>query len=300
MVSMLMSLSHSAMDPMLIAIVIGIFLSNLLNVSEGVMRGGQACLRLTLPAGFALYGMQLDLPAVQSGHWQLVLLVSAVMFLVTYFFSRYVAGFDFGLSLLIATGLSVCGVIAIVVIAAIVGARREDTSTSILAVMIAGFVGMIIYRLLPGTYIVPVDGISLLVGSTLPMLGQVKVAAMAFGGGVFNAAVNYKFLRISILVILALVVILVSRRKGLAYSRPWFLVLFVLLAVLSNVSAVVASMRDMAGHISGVLLTAAMASIGLSVDIDVMHEKAIAAPISAGVTWGLVSLSTALFFILIL
>lgn len=298
--SMFMSLAHEAMNPMVISIVFGMLLSNIFSISDGVVRGGEACLRLTLPAGLALYGIQLEFPLVQAGHWQLAVLIIVVMFLVSYLFSRYVAGLEHGLSLLVATGLSFCGAAGVMVMAAIIGARREDTSASILAVVITGFAGMIIYRLLAGSHIVPVDGIALLVGCAIPMLGMVKVAAMAFGEETLQAASSYKLLCMSFLIVLGLVVYMVRRRKDASRPMPWFMVVFMLLAVLSNASGVVASMKEVAGHTSGVLLTAALASAGLSVDIDEMREKAMAVLMSAGVAWGFVSLSMALAFILIL
>ena len=290
LVSIIFSLAHSAFDPLVMSIIIGIFISNLIGEHSGFRHGIEACLRLTLPAGIALYGMQLDFSAFQSGNWPIVLISFAVMFAIAYLFSRFVTGLGYGLSLLVASGLSICGASAIVVIASAAGARREDTSISIISVMIAGLTGMVIYRMLAGTSLLPEEGVPLLIGTTLPMLGQVKVAASAFGQDVLKAAVNYKLIRLSALPLVALLAMYKGRGKGIRGGTPWFMAVFFLLALLSNLSSEIASLRGAAGHLSGFLLTAALASIGLSVDFDAIMEKGMAAPVAAGISWGITTL----------
>ena len=290
LVSLVFSFAHSAFDPLVISIIIGIFLSNLIEESSGIRGGIESCLRLTLPSGIALYGMQLDFSAFQMGNWSLVIMSFVLMFTIAYLFARYVTGLGSELSLLIASGLSICGAAAIVVVAAASGARREDTSISIISVMIAGLTGMVIYRLVAGTSLLPTDGVPLLVGTTLPMFGQVKVAARAFGQSALDMAVNYKLIRISALPLVALLVMVMGRRKGVSGSRPWFMSVFFLLALLSNISTDIASLRGVTGHVSAFLLTAALASIGLSVDFDTIMKKGIAPPVAAGVSWGLTTI----------
>ena len=290
LVSLIFSFAHNAFDPLVISIIIGIFLSNLIGGSSGIRNGIEACLRQTLPAGIALYGMQLDFSGFQMANWSIVGMAFVLMFAIAYLFSRYVTGLGYQLSLLIASGLSICGASAIVVVAAASGARREDTSISIISVMIAGLTGMVVYRMAAGTSLLPPDGVSLLVGTTLPMFGQVKVAARAFGQGALDMAVNYKLIRMSALPLVALLVMVMDRGKSVSGSRPWFMTVFFLLALLSNISTDIASLRGVAGNISSFLLTAALASIGLSVDFDTIMNKGIAPPLAAWVSWGLTTI----------
>lgn len=284
------SFAHSAFDPLVISIIIGIFLSNLVSDKGEARSGIEACLRFSLPAGIAIYGMQLNFSGLQTANWSMVVMAFALMFTVAYIFSKYVTGLGSELSLLIASGLSICGASAIVVIAAALGARREDTSISIISVMIAGLTGMIGYRLLAGTALLPPDDVPLLVGTTLPMLGQVKVAARAFGQGTLEMAVNYKLIRMSALPLVAILAMAMSRKKGASGGRPWFMAVFFILAFLSNISGDIASLRGVAGHISGFFLTAALASIGLSVDFDTILDKGISPPVAAGVSWGMITI----------
>jgi uncharacterized integral membrane protein (TIGR00698 family) len=287
LVSLVFSFAHSAFDPLVISIIIGIFLSNLIGGSSDIRVGIETCLRFSLPSGIALYGMQLDFSGFQMENWSIVGASFVLMFAISYLFSRYVTGLGPDLSLLIASGLSICGASAIVVIASAAGARREETSISIISVMIAGLTGMVIYRLMAGTSLLSSDGVPMVVGTTLPMLGQVKVAARAFGQDALEMAVNYKLIRVSALPLVALLVMAMGGKKSVSGGRPWFMAVFFLLALLSNVSGDIASLRGVAGHLSAFLLTAALASIGLSVDLDTILQKGMAPPVAAGVSWGL-------------
>jgi len=293
--SLLFSFAHSAFDPLVLSIIVGLLLSSLIRAGNEVRSGVEESLRVTLPAGIALYGMKLDVSGFMPSYLPMTAFAFLLMFALSYLFSRYVAGLGQGLSFLIATGLSVCGASAIVVVAAAAGTRREDTTVSIISVMITGLTGMIIFRLLAGTSLLTTEGAPLLIGTTLPMFGQVKVAARAFGESTLHMAVNYKLVRISALALVALVALAIGRKEGFrGGSKPWFMAVFFLLAILSNVSEDVASLRAAAGHASSFLLTAALASIGLSVDLDVMLEKGTAPPLAAGVSWGIASLIIAL------
>jgi len=294
LVSLVFSFAHSAFDPLVISIIIGIFLSNLLS-GKGESRDGiEACLRFALPSGIAIYGMQLDFSGFLAGNWTMVLVAFMLMFAITYLFSRYAMGLGTELSLLMASGLSICGASAIVVVASAAGARREDTSISIISVMIAGLTGMIIYRLVAGTSLLLPEGAPLLVGTTLPMFGQVKVAARAFGQDALDMAVNYKLIRMSVLPVVALLAIFMTRKKSASGSRPWFMAVFFLLALWSNISPDIEALRGAAKHISSFLLTAALASIGLSVDFDTILEKGIAPPVAAGISWAATTIIIAL------
>jgi uncharacterized integral membrane protein (TIGR00698 family) len=294
LVSLVFSVAHSAFDPLVISIIIGIFLSNLIGDKSGIRHGIESCLRFSLPTGIALYGIQLDFSGFQLGNWTVVAISFLLMFAVTYLFSSYVTGLGSGLRLLLASGLSVCGASAIVVIAAVAGSKREDTSIAIISVMVAGLTGMVIFRLMADTSLMPPEGVPLLVGTALPMLGQVKVAARAFGQEAMDMAVNYKLIRLSALPVVALLVMAVDRGNKSSGSRPWFMAVFFLLALLSNISPDIASLRGGVGHASAFLLTAALASIGLSVDFDTILEKGIAPPVAASVSWGMTTIIIAL------
>ena len=223
LISQMFSFAHSAFDPLVLSILIGLLLSGIMSKDAAARKGVEACLRFALPSGIALYGMKLNFSGLETSHLPLVAFAFVLMFVVAYVFSRHVVGLSKGLSLLIATGLSVCGASAIVVVGAAAGARREDTTVSIISVMIAGLTGMILYRLLPGTSLLSQHGMPLLIGSPLTMFGQVKVAAIAFGHDTLEVAVNYKLMRVAALALVAVGALLIGRKEGFkGGSKPWF------------------------------------------------------------------------------
>lgn len=291
-VSYLFSMINAAFDPLAISIIFGLIISGIIE-KEGMARGAEASLSFTLPVGIALYGIQLDFSELHMRLWPFALMAIAVTMLAGYFVCKGL-GLGRPLSFLIATGLSICGASAIVVVAAAAGLRREDISTAVIAVMVAGLAGMVFYLMVPVALVLDASEIPLLLGSTLPMMGQVKVAANSYGPGVMDSAIAYKLIRISALAVVALAALAGGRRSGRMGRPPWFMVGFVLLAVLSNMSAEVASLRPAVGHVSAFILTSALAAIGLSLDFEVLVKNGSAPVVGAGISWAIASLAMTL------
>jgi uncharacterized integral membrane protein (TIGR00698 family) len=247
-------------------------------------------LKIFLPLGIALYGFQLKIMDVETRVLPGVLVVFALMFAVTYFISRGV-GLDRPLSVLISTGMSVCGASAIVVIAPIIGARKEDTSISVLSVITVGLTGMLAYRIIAGMSGIDVGQFAFLTGSTLPMLGQVKVASAAMGGESLGLALQYKLVRISSLAVVAVAALVMSRTPGKSLHVPWFMIAFFAFAVAVNMSSMAAALSDMVRPVSKVSLSLALTAIGLSINFDSVTEKGTGPLLSAFLAWGIISLT---------
>jgi len=183
------------------------------------------------------------------------------------------------LSLLLSIGISVCGASAIAVLSPLIGAKKEETSLSIISVMFVGLLGLILYSLIIPSLGLSSRGSAFLVGTTLPMLGQVKVIGRMVGEDVLTKAVNYKLMRVSLLVFLIIWFGLVRkddrRGEGLVYlpyiTRLILVAGFILMVCITNLSMIPGLQRSIE-PLSRFFLTMTLSSIGLSVDFDSIAE----------------------------
>jgi uncharacterized integral membrane protein (TIGR00698 family) len=289
-ISYLASSMHPSFDALVISIIFGMLVANMLDDRGALQHGIDIALKFFLPLGIALYGFQLRIVNVEAASLPGAFVVFAFMFLVCYFISRGV-GLDKQLSVLLSTGMSVCGASAIIVIAPILGARKEDTSISVLSVITVGLTGMIIYRVLPGMLDIDVGKFAFLTGATLPMLGQVKVASSVMGEESLKFALQYKLVRISALAAVAVFALIFSRSRDKRFHVPWFMVAFFAFAIAVNVSDLTASFSEVVRPVSKGSLSIALAAVGLSINFDSITEKGAGPLLSAFLAWGIIVLT---------
>lgn len=284
-----LSLLHASFDPLVISIIIGIVWGNLSRRTERYDAGMEAALKVILPIGIALYGTQLGVADLEWLDVIRTLLVFGTMFAMTFFLST-TFGLNRTLGILLASGLSVCGASAIAVISPLINARREDTSIAIISVMLVGLTGMIYYPFVSDFLAIQPDEYVFLTGTTLPMLGQVKVAAASAGPAALAAAVNIKLMRIAMLLVLVPASIALSDSGGARLRVPLFVLIFIAFAFFVNVSGM---LDPFLGHFklaSSFFLSSALAAIGCSVNLEDIINKGIRPLGLLFLAWGAVVL----------
>ena len=273
-VSFLVSGLHPAFDSLVVSIILGILLGNTLSKRGRLQKGIDAMLRYCLPVGIALYGTQLTFGHNIEKTWLYVVMIFIFFLAATLIISRLLK-LPGTLSLLLASGLAICGASAIAVISPLVGAKREDTSISIISILVIGLLSVVFYPAIWEDLGFSVREFAFFSGTTIPMLGQVKVAVLETGREGIGLAVRFKLIRISMLIFVATAVVLLRGRKDKKTAIPWFMVVFVVLAFLSNFVASVSALVPVFEPVSRFFLSCALAAIGLSVDLDsIMSEGA--------------------------
>jgi uncharacterized integral membrane protein (TIGR00698 family) len=280
---------HEAFDALVISIVIGMLLGNIIGDRDYFEKGIDGAIKVFLPAGIALYGTQLVFNDLKLGFILIIFLVFISMFGLTLLISK---SFNINrrIGLLLASGLSVCGASAIAVISPLIDARREDTSISILSVMLLGLTGMLFYPILYDVFLLTKDEIVFLTGATLPMLGQVKVSAGSISPEILSAAVKIKLIRISFLVFLVTTAIFLSGKEEKKVKVPWFIVVFILLAVFVNSTKMLEPVLGYFKAASSLFLSANLAAIGFSVDFSAVIEEGISPFTTIFLSWGIIIL----------
>jgi len=270
--SYVLSTVNASFDSLVVSIIIGMFLGNLLARPAGLRDGIEGSLRVFLPAGIALYGAQLVLTRMQGSYIAMIFVVFIGLFGFTLLIAR-VFNIETRAAVLLASGLSICGASAIAVISPLIGARREDTSIAIISVMMLGLTGMIFYPLLYDFFSLSRNEFNFLCGTTLPMLGQVKVAAGSACPECLGQAVNIKLIRMSFLFFLVTAAIFLSGGEKKGVRVPWFVIVFIVLALLVNTTSLLNRFLGPMKTLSSFFLSSGLAAIGFSVDFDAIVEE---------------------------
>lgn len=287
--STLISRLHLSLDPLVLSIIFGMLFSNMLAKREFLDKGINVMLRLFLPIGIALYGSQLNLSnGLDLTKWIIILTVFLATFLFTLLISN-VLGLSKRLSILLASGLSICGASAIAIISPLIKARKEETSISLIVVMIIGLTTLVFYPLLYDLLGLKANDFTLLSGTTIPMIGQVKVTALRVAGEEgLSVALRYKLIRVSMLFFLAIGIILLFREREKGFQPPWFMLIFMILAIVVNLVEKASAVRQILQPWSSFFLSSGLAAIGLSVDFESITVEGSRPLFAVFISWGLI------------
>lgn len=266
---MLISRLHLSLDPLVLSIIFGMLFSNMLVKRDFLCKGIDIMLRLFLPLGIALYGSQLTLSdSLDFTKWIIVLTVFLATFLFTLLISSAL-GLSRRLSILLASGLSICGASAIAIISPLIKAKKEETSISLIVIMIIGLTTLVFYPLLYDLLGLKVNDFTLLSGTTIPMMGQVKITALRVAGeDGLSVALRYKLIRVSMLFFLVIGILFLFREREKGFHLPWFMFIFAILAIVVNLIEKASAVRQILQLWSSFFLSSGLAAIGLSVEFE--------------------------------
>lgn len=271
----LLSMGHVTLDPHVLSILISIIIGNLIGGRGRIEPGISFSRQFVIPIGIILYGTQLDLQPLRISGIDRVYLVIAmvVVGVISIFLLSKALGIRRNTGLLLAAGSSICGASAIIVLAPILRAEKEDMSISLLTITVIGLTGVILYPLIQDGLSLSDDLYALLCGSTLPQMGQVQAAASLMGDMALNMAVPVKLIRLGMLLPAAVAFSVMSRKQhGNRLPIPWFIMGFLLTAAAVNLSDAAASYRAEIAPAVKFFFSIAIASIGLSIDLESIIE----------------------------
>ncbi|NOZ25481.1 MAG: putative sulfate exporter family transporter [Nitrospirae bacterium] len=272
-IAFILSYVHPSFEALAISIILGMLFSNILQDRQFLNDGIELTIKVFLPVGIALYGTQLSIRSLDPAMTPLVFLTFIAVFSLVYLVSKW-SGLKNNIGILLATGISICGASAIAIVSPLIKSDGEETSISLIVVMIYGLFGMIAYPLLANFLDLGMKEFAFVSGTTLPMIGQIKVAASAYGTECVTTALKYKLLRMSFLVFLVTLTLFLSRKEDRRIYIPWFIAVFVLLALVVNIFRL-DRLSEISAPVSRFSLSTALAAIGLSVDFESITEEGI-------------------------
>lgn len=284
-----------ALSPLLLAILAGVAWRNLAPVPAVLAPGVAFAAKPVLRAGIVLLGLQLALPdvlALGPGVLALVVAVVGLTFAAAVALGRALR-LPEDLTLLVASGFSVCGAAAVAGADAVVRARREAAATAIGLVVLFGTSMIPLMPALAGTIGLGERAAGLWIGASTHEVAQVVAAGGIVGAGALQVAVTVKLARVLMLAPVlaglgwwrrradARAVAGLGTGDGTALDAgapaspgvarpplvPWFVVGFVALMLVRSTGLVPPGVLDAAAWGQQLLLATAMVALGLGVDL---------------------------------
>ncbi len=269
---------HPIIEGLVLAILIGVAVRAAWTPPARFDTGIQFTAREVLEVAVFLLGASVDLPLLLRAGPSLA--IGIVLLVVLGLGASYAIARGLGLpkqlAILVACGNSICGNSAIAAVAPVIRAKREHVASAIAFTAILGVVVVIGLPFLIGPLELSHYQYGVLAGLTVYAVPQVLAAA--FPVSVLSGQVGtlVKLVRVLMLGPVVLFFAVTHRERGteraaphveLARMLPWFIVGFLVLAGLRSGGMIPPAWVDPTRTVSGWLTVAAMAGLGLGVDV---------------------------------
>lgn len=270
--------------PLVLAMLLGILWRAIFGLPNAAKAGAAFAAGIVLKVGIVLLGVRLDFALLAQVGPVILLATVLVVGLGILAIDRIGAwmGMGHGLRLGIAIGTSVCGASAIVAAVPVIGAKAEDAGVAVGVISVLGTIGVLLYTaafigfdLSPVLY-------GVLVGSTLQEVAQVLAAGYTSSAEAGDLAVLVKLSRVALLAPALVALSFLARRgdapiDGASPARrtpilPNFLVGFLVVGGLVSLGLIPDPIAEGMELGSLLLTAAAMAGLGLGVDLAVFRR----------------------------
>lgn len=270
------------LSPIILAILTGMLIKNFLGVRRVMRPGVKFCAKKVLRLAIILLGFKLSLAEVGALGLHATLLIvciSTVTLLGAYWMGRRL-GISKNLSLLIASGTSICGASAVIAVDAVTKDENDaDVAFAIGVVTIFGTLFMLVYPLVFKLAAMSVPVYALWSGLSIHEVAQVVAAGFAVSPEAGAMATVVKLTRVLYIIPVTLFLSVWAAKKagGRKFSFknitvPWFVLMFFGVIVINSLQIIPARPTAWLVSLDNVLMTGAMAALGLETSIGAMKK----------------------------
>jgi uncharacterized integral membrane protein (TIGR00698 family) len=256
----------------LVAVALGILLANTVGAPARADRWLSFASGPVLRLGIVLLGFELVFQeTLRLGARGLAIVVGVV--LATFFGTLWAGrrlGVSEGLSLLVATGFSICGISAIAAAREVSGADEEEATYAIALVTLCGTLAIVLLPALQAVLGLDDRAYGAWVGASVHDVGQVVATSSAVGGVAVATAIVVKLTRV--LLLGPLVAWIAWSRRGVGVPRrqlapPLFVLGFVGAALVRSADVLPDGLLDAIADAKIVLLAVALFAVGARVEL---------------------------------
>jgi len=274
-------LGHPVIEGLVVAILLGMILRSSVDLPGRTEEGVNFTAREILEAAVFLLGASVDLPLLMRAGPSLaigIVLLVVIGLSVSYAIGRWL-GLPAKLAVLVACGNSICGNSAIAAVAPVIGADKKHVASAIAFTAILGVAVVIGLPLLIHPLGLSHYQYGVLAGLTVYAVPQVLAAAFPVSALSGQVGTLVKLVRVLMLGPVVLFFALRHRgeegtageRGGITRYVPWFIIGFLALAALRSTGVIPDALADPLKTVSGWLTVAAMAALGLGVDLRALR-----------------------------
>ena len=269
-----------------LALVAGLAVRTLAGAPVPLRPGVDFTLKRLLRLAIILFGTTLSLiQVIQIGAASLaVILVTIVLALgLTHVFGRWMRA-PTGLVNLIGVGTAICGATAILTVGPIIESKEEEIAFAVTTIFLFNMLAVLVYPVLGHLLALPDTIFGVWAGAAIHDTSSVLAAAFAYSEPAGKVATVVKLTRTLVLVPLALAYGLAhsyghreagtkaGRPVNLAKIFPWFVLWFVLAALLNTAGLFSTPILRWPALAGKFLVVMVMVAVGLSADLRRMRE----------------------------
>jgi uncharacterized integral membrane protein (TIGR00698 family) len=172
---------------------------------------------------------------------------------------------------LVGFGTAICGSSAIAALAPKIKANKEDVAISLASVNLLGSLAMVLLPFVFEFYPLLEKEMAFLIGASLHSVGNVAGAGFSVSEEVGQLALVYKMARVALLSPALLFMVWLDSRKSneqkFRFQLPWYLIVFIAVSIFVSFFPLPTFLLKGSETIGKIILTIAMAAIGLKVDV---------------------------------
>jgi uncharacterized integral membrane protein (TIGR00698 family) len=284
---------HPVIEALVLAILVGMIIRTVWapsgSATQRIKAGVDFTAKQVLEVAVCLLGVSVDLPQLLKRGPALAL--GIVLIVILGLTLSYLIGRAFGLphklAVLVACGNSICGNSAIAAVAPVIEAEAEHIASSIAFTAILGVVVVIGLPFLVHPLGLSFYQYGVLAGLTVYAVPQVLAAA--FPVSVLSGQVGTLVKLMRVLMLGPVVLFFAVRHRATAHTAitghsnktrgvsitrlvPWFIIGFLMLAALRSSGIIPLAAATPTWKVSGWLTIAAMAALGLGVDLNALKS----------------------------
>ncbi|UJP09690.1 putative sulfate exporter family transporter [Microbacterium sp. KUDC0406] len=292
------------------AIVVGVLLSLLRGralpggVDARIRPGIAYSSKFLLQLAVVLLGVQLSIGSIlQVGLESLPIMLTTlgVCLLGAWWIGRAMR-VESRLRTLIGVGTGICGASAIAAVSPVIGAASAEIAYAVSTIFLFNILAVILFPLLGHALNLDPHTFGLLAGTAINDTSSVVAAASVFSTAALGFAVVVKLVRTLMIIPISIGLSVMEARKDAGGARltarrivtlvPWFLIGFVVVAVVNSTGVIPAGPRDVLVQASVFLIAMALAGIGLSTDIPALRSAGWRPLALGAILWVLVTLTS--------
>lgn len=263
----------SFLNSYLLALLVGMLLAPQINKRPALDAGISLSSAKMLEWSVVLLAFGINYKAIGkigTNDFVVIIFVVLVVLLATYYLSKFLSC-PGKTGWLVGFGTAICGSSAIAALAPKLKAEKEDVAISLAAVNLLGSLSMILLPLLFGFYPLAEKQMAFIIGASLHSVGNVAGAGFSMSEQVGQLALVYKMARVALLSPALLLMVWLDARKtagqAFKFQLPWYLVAFLLISILVSFFPLSDSLVKSSELIGKIMLTIAMAAVGLKVHV---------------------------------
>ena len=273
--------AHHALPPLVFCVGLGILLANVVRVPAAAAPGLRVAAGPVLRIGVVLLGLDLVFPDILALGLRALLVVVAVV-AITFFVTRWAGrrlGISDDLSLLVATGFSICGVSAIAAADGVIEADEDEVAFAVALVTLCGTLAIV--TLPPLQHVLGLDDeqFGAWVGASVHDVAQVVATSSTAGAVALATAVVVKLTRVMLLAPLVAGIALERGRSARTSSEgrrpplvPPFIVAFVVMIGIASLGVIPDGALDRIDDVRTFLLGMALFALGTRVNVRRFRE----------------------------